>query len=32
MAVDRNAVIKLHKSEKINVKIAKGLDINRSTV
>ena len=31
MAVDRNAVIKLHKSKKNNVEIAKWLDINRST-
>ena len=32
MAVDRNAVIKLHKSRKSNVEIAKRLDMNRSTV
>ena len=31
MNVDRNAVIKLHKSGKNNVKIAKRLDMNRST-
>ena len=32
MAVDQNAVIKLHKSGKSNVEIAKRLHINRSTV
>ena len=32
MAVDRNAVIKLHKSGKSSVEIAKRIDINRSTV
>ena len=32
MAVDRNAVIKLHKNGKTNVEIAKPLDMNRSTV
>ena len=32
MAVDRNAMIKLHKSENSNVEIAKRLDMNRSTV
>ena len=32
MAVDRNAVIKLHKSRKSNVVIAKRLNMNRSTV
>ena len=32
MVVDRNAVIKLHKSGKGNVEIAKRLDMNRSTV
>ena len=32
MAVDRNAVIKLHKSKKSNVEIAKRLDMNRLTV
>ena len=32
MAVDQNAVIKLHKSEKSNVEIAKRLDMNRSTL
>ena len=32
MAVDRNAVIKLHKSEKSNVEIAKRLDLNLSTL
>ena len=32
MAVGRNAVIKLHKSGKSNVEIAKRLDMNRSTV
>ena len=32
MVVDRNAVIKLHKSGKSNVEIAKRLDTNRSTV
>ena len=32
MAVDRNAVIKIHKRGKSNVEIAKPLDVNRSTV
>ena len=32
MAVDRNIVIKLHKSGEINVKIAKRLKMSRSTV
>ena len=32
IAVDRNAVIKLHKSKKSNVEIAKRLDMNYSTV
>lgn len=32
MTVDRNIVIKLHKSGKNNVEIAKRLDMNRSTV
>ena len=32
MALDRNAVIKLHKSRKSSVEITKRLDINRSTV
>ena len=32
MAVDRNAVIKLHKGGESNVEIAKRLDMNRSTV
>ena len=32
MAIDRNAVIKLHKSRKSNVEPAKRLDMNRSTV
>ena len=32
MAVDRNALIKLHKREKSNVEVAKRLDMNRSTV
>ena len=32
MAVDRNAVIKLYKSEKSNVEIVKQLSMNRSTV
>ena len=32
MFVDRNAVIKLHKSEKSNVEILKRLDMNRLTV
>ena len=32
MAVDWNAVIKLHKSGKSNVEIAKRLDMNRSTL
>ena len=32
MAVDENAMIKLHKSEKSNIEIAKRLDMNRSTV
>ena len=32
MTVDRNVVIKLHKSGKSNVEIAKRLDMNRSTV
>ena len=32
MAVDRNAVIKLHKSGKSNVEIAKRLEMNRFTV
>ena len=32
MAVDGNAVIKLHKSEKSNVEIAKRLDVNSLTV
>ena len=32
MVVDRNAEIKMHKSEKTNVEIAKRLDMNRLTV
>ena len=32
MAVDRNAVIKLHKSGNSNVEIAKRMDMNHSTV
>ena len=32
VAVDQNAVIKLHKSGRSNVEIAKWLDMNRSTV
>ena len=32
MAVDRNGVIKLHKSGKSNVEIEKRLDMNRNTL